>query len=97
MSVLFVLGKGGEHIEVPLASALFEGLAYNSVQLQDYPERCKSPHEVGLKRRGSAGEPMNLTYAELRCFLDSFHRIYWLCCTNPVRDSSCESSVRHGA
>ncbi|MEO6301114.1 MAG: CoA transferase [Paracoccaceae bacterium] len=76
MSVLFALGKGGDHIEVPLASALFEGLAYNSEQVQDYPERYKSPREVELERREAAGLPMNLSYAELSEFLDPFYRTY---------------------
>ena len=43
MAVLFALNardrNGGDHIEVPLASALLEGLVYNCEQVEDYPER----------------------------------------------------------
>ncbi|MBK1870190.1 CoA transferase [Aestuariivirga sp. YIM B02566] len=80
MSVLFALGardrNGGEHIEVPLASALFEGLVYNCQQIENYPERYKSPRELELDRRCAAGLPMNLSYADLGDFLDPFYRTY---------------------
>ena len=52
MAVLFALRargvNGGEYIEVPLASALLEGLVYNCEQIEDYPERYKSPREVEI-------------------------------------------------
>ncbi|OAB55077.1 cag pathogenicity island protein Cag17 [Phormidium willei BDU 130791] len=80
MSVLFALGArartGGEHIEVPLASALFEGLVYNCEQIQDYPARYKCPREREIDRRTAAGLPMNLSYAELSELLDPFYRTY---------------------
>ena len=80
MSVLFALAardrNGGEHIEVPLASALFEGLVYNCQQIEDYPERYKSPREVELERRGRDGLPCDLSFAELSEFLDPFYRTY---------------------
>lgn len=80
MSVLFALHSrgrnGGEHIEVPLASALLEGLVYNCEQIEDYPERYKSPREVELERRAAAGLPMNLEFEELSEFLDPFYRTY---------------------
>ena len=80
MSVLFALSartrNGGEHIEVPLASSLFEGLAYNCEQIEDYPDRYKSPREVELERRAKLGLPNNLTYVELGAFLDPFYRTY---------------------
>ena len=80
MSVVFALTardrNGGEHIEVPLASALFEGLAYNCEQIEDYPERYKSPREVELERRAKLGLPNNLSYEELGTFLDPFYRTY---------------------
>lgn len=80
MSVLFALvarqSIGGDVIEVPLASALFEGLAYHSQRLQDYPERYKSPREVELERLLDSGAPLNLEFAELEEFLDPFYRTY---------------------
>lgn len=80
MAVQFALTardrNGGEHIEVPLASALLEGLIYNCEQIKDYPERYKSPREVELDRRAAEGLPMNLSFAELEEFLDPFYRTY---------------------
>lgn len=80
MSVLFALGardrNGGDHIEVPLASALLEGLIYNCEQIETYPQRYKSPREVELERRAAAGLPMNLNYEQLSEFLDPFYRTY---------------------
>lgn len=80
MSVLFALAardqNGGDHIEVPLASALLEGLSHNCAQIEDYPERYKSPREIELDRREAEGLPMNLTYEELSGFLDPFYRTY---------------------
>ena len=80
MAVLFALYSrektGGDHIEVPLASSLFEGLAYNHEQIEDYPDRYKSPRELELDRRARTGEPCNLSFAELSEFLDPFYRTY---------------------
>lgn len=80
MSVLFALGVrercGGDHIEVPLASALFEGLVYNCEQIEDYPERYKSPRELELDRRVAEGMPMDLGFDELSEYLDPFYRTY---------------------
>ncbi|MEM8775004.1 MAG: CoA transferase [Pseudomonadota bacterium] len=80
MSLLFALQArdrcGGEHIEVPLASALLEGLVYNCEQIENYPERYKSPREVELDRRAAEGLPMNLSFSELSEFLDPFYRTY---------------------
>ncbi|WP_298849169.1 CoA transferase [uncultured Ruegeria sp.] len=80
MAVQFALTardrNGGDHIEVPLASALLEGLVYNCEQIEDYPERYKSPREVELDRRAAEGLPMDLSFAELEEFLDPFYRTY---------------------
>ncbi|MCB1449359.1 MAG: CoA transferase [Nitratireductor sp.] len=80
MAVLFALGArdriGGDHIEVPLASALFEGLVYNCEQVQNYPARYKSPREVELDRRREGSLPQDLSYADLSAFLDPFYRTY---------------------
>lgn len=80
MAVLFALQarecNGGDYIEVPLASALLEGLVYNCEQIEDYPERYKSPREIELERRQEQGLPMNLAFKELSEFLDPFYRTY---------------------
>ncbi|EEE36156.1 CAIB/BAIF family protein [Rhodobacteraceae bacterium KLH11] len=80
MAVQFALhardDNGGEHIEVPLASALLEGLIYNCEQIEDYPQRYKSPREVELDRRAIEGLPTDLSFAELEEFLDPFYRTY---------------------
>jgi crotonobetainyl-CoA:carnitine CoA-transferase CaiB-like acyl-CoA transferase len=80
MSVLFALAArgrmGGDAIEVPLASALFEGLVYNCQQVEDYPDRYKSPRELEIDRRRAAGEPMDMGFADLQDFLDPFYRTY---------------------
>ena len=66
----------GERIEVPLASALLEGLVYNAMYVENYPERYKSPREREIERRHSAGEPMNMEYQEIQEYLDPFYRTY---------------------
>ena len=80
MAVLFALQarerQGGDHIEVPLASALLEGLVYNCEQIERYPERYKSPREVELERRERLGLANDLSFAELSEFLDPFYRTY---------------------
>jgi crotonobetainyl-CoA:carnitine CoA-transferase CaiB-like acyl-CoA transferase len=69
-------GGRGDHIEVPLASALMEGLAYNSLKVDPYPERYHSPREREIARRRAAGEKMDLSYDDLQAFLDPFYRSY---------------------
>lgn len=80
MSVLFALNArgrmGGDHIEAPLASALLEGLVYNCEQIEDYPDRYKSPRELELERRAREGLPNDLSFADLSEFLDPFYRTY---------------------
>lgn len=80
MSVLFAIEarphNGGETIEVPLASSLLEGLAYNCEQIADYPDRYKSPRELEIERRQREGLPMDLSFADLSEFLDPFYRTY---------------------
>jgi crotonobetainyl-CoA:carnitine CoA-transferase CaiB-like acyl-CoA transferase len=56
----------GERIEVPLASALLEGLVYNAMYVENYPERYKSPREREIERRRSTGEPMNMAYEDIQ-------------------------------
>lgn len=94
MAVLFALSakdrNGGEHIEVPLASALLEGLAYNCEQIEDYPERYKSPREVELDRRTAEGRPMDLEFEALSEFLDPFYRTYP--CADDVASTWCAAA-----
>lgn len=67
----------GERIEVTLAGALMEGLAYNSLWIEGLPERYKSLREREIARRRAGGQPMNLTYDQLQDFLDPFYRTYY--------------------
>lgn len=81
MSVLFALYRRqstgcGEAIEVPLASALMEGLAYNSQYIENYPERYKGHREKEIERRRKAQLPMDLDYHALQEYLDPFYRNY---------------------
>ncbi len=64
----------GDQIEVPLAAALMEGLSYNSIKIDNYPERYKTQREQEIERRRIEGLPMNLSYDELQELLDPFYR-----------------------
>ncbi|MDJ0608299.1 MAG: CoA transferase [Kiloniellales bacterium] len=66
----------GDAIEVPLAAALMEGLAYNAQRVEDYPERYKSGREKEIERRRAAGLPMDVSYDALQELLDPFYRNY---------------------
>ncbi|SLN52569.1 CoA transferase [Roseisalinus antarcticus] len=66
----------GDEIEVPLASAVMEGLCYNSINVQNYPDRYKTQREAEIERRRVEGLPMNVTYEELQEMLDPFYRSY---------------------
>ena len=66
----------GDQIEVPLASAVMEGLCYNSIKIEDYPLRYKTQREQEIERRRSEGLPMDVTYDDLQAFLDPFYRSY---------------------
>lgn len=66
----------GDHIEVPLASAVMEGLCYNSIKIDNYPERYKTQREAEIERRRIEGLPMNVSYDELQELLDPFYRSY---------------------
>ena len=74
----------GEHIEVPLASAMMEGLVYNSMLVEGYPERYKSPREKEIERRRAAGEALDLSFLDLQGFLDPFYRSYFCADGRPV-------------
>ncbi len=66
----------GDAIEVPLAAALMEGLAYNAQRVERYPERYKSQREKEIERRRAAGQAMDVTYDDLQPLLDPFYRNY---------------------
>jgi crotonobetainyl-CoA:carnitine CoA-transferase CaiB-like acyl-CoA transferase len=68
-------GKG-ERIEVPLAAALMEGLAYNSLSIARLPQRYLSLREREIARRRALGLPMNLSYEQLQTLLDPFYKSY---------------------
>ena len=66
----------GDVIEVPLATAMMEGLVYNSMYIEDLPERYLSRREREIARRQNEGIPMDMTYPELRSFLDPLYQNY---------------------
>ncbi|MDE1182590.1 CoA transferase [Paraburkholderia sp.] len=66
----------GDRIEVPLASAVLEGLSYNSIKIDGYPERYKTLREKEVERRRTTGQPMDLCYEALQEYLDPFYRTY---------------------
>lgn len=66
----------GDGIEVPLASAVMEGLSYNSIQIDGYPLRYKTLREKEIERRRAENLPMDLRYEDLQEYLDPFYRSY---------------------
>lgn len=66
----------GDQIEVPLSAAVMEGLCYNSLKIENFPERYKTQREVEIERRRREGLPMNLGYDDLQELLDPFYRSY---------------------
>lgn len=66
----------GDEIEVPLAAAVMEGLCYNSIKVENMPERYLTQREVEIERRRIEGLPMNLPYEDLQELLDPFFRSY---------------------
>ncbi|HEU4657888.1 MAG TPA: CoA transferase [Capillimicrobium sp.] len=83
----------GDVIEVPLAAALAEGLAHNSIHVPDMPERYKTLREREIERRRAEGLPFDLSYAEVHRLLDPLYKSYrcadgrwlYLVCTGHVR------------
>ncbi len=84
----------GDHVEVPLASAVMEGLCYNSIKIDDYPDRYKSMRELEIERRRVEGLPMNVSYEELQELLDPFYRSY-LCKDGRMFYVVCPSHKQH--
>ncbi|MCP1835638.1 crotonobetainyl-CoA:carnitine CoA-transferase CaiB-like acyl-CoA transferase [Bradyrhizobium sp. USDA 4532] len=66
----------GDQIEVPLACAVMEGLAYNSINIDALPLRYKNRREREIDRRREAGLPMDLSYESSQELLNPFCRNY---------------------
>ena len=66
----------GDSIEVPIAAALMEGLSYNSVVIEDLPERYLTMREHEITHRKDNGIEMDLSYTDLQEYLDPFYRSY---------------------
>ncbi len=66
----------GDHIEVPVAAALMEGLSYNSYLIENMPERYINMREAEIERRKQQHLPMDLSYESLQEYLDPFFRTY---------------------
>lgn len=66
----------GDHIEVPVAAALMEGLSYNSYVIENLPDRYKTMREHEIAHRKANNIPMDLTYEQLQEYLDPFYRTY---------------------
>ncbi|MEM7221610.1 MAG: CoA transferase [Pseudomonadota bacterium] len=99
MAVTFALHRRqidgrGEAIEVPLAAALLEGLAYNSMTVEDLPERYKSLREREIERRRAAGQAMDMSYEDLQEILDPFYRSY-RCADGRLFYAVCSSHNMH--
>lgn len=84
----------GDAIEVPISAALMEGLAYNSMFVENLPDRYKSPRELEIERRRAHNEPLNLNYPDLQEFLDPFYRTY-TCKDGRPFYAVCSSHTRH--
>ncbi|SBS27093.1 E-cinnamoyl-CoA:R-phenyllactate CoA transferase [Marinomonas spartinae] len=66
----------GDHIEVPIAAAMMEGLSYNSYVIDGLPERYKTMREHEIEYRRNNKIPLNLSYDDLQEYLDPFYRTY---------------------
>lgn len=66
----------GDQIEVPLACAVMEGLAYNSISIDDLPLRYVTQRQREITRRRELGLPMDLSYESSQELLDPFCRNY---------------------
>ncbi|SFQ33437.1 Crotonobetainyl-CoA:carnitine CoA-transferase CaiB [Bradyrhizobium sp. Ghvi] len=66
----------GDQIEVPLACAIMEGLAYNLIAIDNLPPRYKCQREREISRRRETGLPMDMSYESSQELLDPFFRNY---------------------
>ena len=84
----------GDMIEVPLAAAMMEGLVYNSMHFDNLPERYLSRREREIARRERENIPMDMTYPELRSFLDPLYQSY-ICADGRPFYVVCASHTAH--
>lgn len=66
----------GDHIEVPIVAALMEGLSYNSVVIENTPDRYLTMREHEIAYRKENNIKMDISYDDLQEFLDPFYRTY---------------------
>ncbi len=66
----------GDHIEVPVAAALMEGLSYNSYVIEGLPDRYKTMREDEIEYRKANNIEFDLSYEDLQEYLDPFYRTY---------------------
>jgi crotonobetainyl-CoA:carnitine CoA-transferase CaiB-like acyl-CoA transferase len=66
----------GDAIEVPIAAALMEGLSYNSIVIEDLPDRYLTMREHEIAHRKENNIKMDLSYQDLQEYLDPFYRTY---------------------
>jgi crotonobetainyl-CoA:carnitine CoA-transferase CaiB-like acyl-CoA transferase len=84
----------GDVIEVPIAAALLEGLAYNSMQIDPLPPRYRALREVEIEHRRATGAPLDLDYETVQRLLDPLYRSY-RCADGRPFQSVCVSHHRH--
>ena len=84
----------GDAIEVPIAAALLEGLAYNSMRVEPLPARYKALRELEIERRRADGTPLDLDYDAVQRLLDPLYRSYRCADGRPFL-SVCLSHRRH--
>ena len=66
----------GDAIEVPISSSLMEGLCYNSIVIDEMPERYRTMREQEIAYRKASNLPLDMSYSDLQEFLDPFYRTY---------------------
>ncbi|HCP96666.1 CoA transferase [Pseudoalteromonas sp. K222D] len=66
----------GDSIEVPIVAALMEGLSYNSVVIENMPDRYLTMREHEIAYRKENNIAMDLSYQQLQEYLDPFYRTY---------------------
>jgi len=84
----------GDHIEVPIAAALMEGLCYNSCLIENLPERYITMREAEINLRNQQQRPMDVSYEDLQEYLDPFYRTY-LCGDGRMFYCVCPSHRNH--